>query len=96
MTFLRASRLSACVAVLAAGACAIPEGDASGRACVDDAECPTAYECVAGPAGQGLCEVIFPPRSPSYFNPKPTAEERELLGRWLAAGAPYCDTDGGN
>ncbi|MFP2959533.1 hypothetical protein ACLEPN_17245 [Myxococcus sp. 1LA] len=33
---------------------------------------------------------------PSYYNPKPTAEERELLGRWIAAGAPYCDTDGGN
>lgn len=33
---------------------------------------------------------------PSYFNPKPTSEERELLGRWIAAGAPYCDTDGGN
>ncbi|WP_224362249.1 hypothetical protein [Hyalangium versicolor] len=32
---------------------------------------------------------------PPMGSPAPTAEEREILGRWAQGGAPFCDTDGG-
>jgi hypothetical protein len=32
---------------------------------------------------------------PPAGNPAPSAEEREVLGRWAQGGAPFCNTDGG-
>ncbi|WP_395823396.1 hypothetical protein [Archangium minus] len=50
------------VCVLAAAGCFISENAGPGHACSDDSECPDSYRCVTVSAGQGSCEVMYPPR----------------------------------
>lgn len=50
------------VCVVAAAGCFIAENAGPGHACSADSECPESYRCVTVSAGQGSCEVVYPPR----------------------------------